>query len=101
MDEKSDEKSKLMKSEWKTKREKRHIWEIDGKEEKKGKKGKSGKSKEKGKERRQSKKGREKINNLEKTRCQVTCKPYQLKMEKENDVLETFWWQSIQQWMGK
>jgi hypothetical protein len=31
----------------------------------------------------------------------VTCKPYQLKMEKENDVLETFWWQSIQQWMGK
>jgi len=32
---------------------------------------KEGKSKEKGKERRQSKRGREKINNLEKTRCQV------------------------------
>jgi hypothetical protein len=52
---------------------------------------KEGKSKEKGKERRQRKRGKEKINNLEKTMCQVTCKPYQYKyskiMEKENDVL--------------
>jgi hypothetical protein len=59
-------------------------------ENKKGKKGilkyrwqggkygkkKEGKSKKRGKEIRQSKRGREKINNLEKTRCQVTRKPY-------------------------
>jgi hypothetical protein len=56
-------------------------------------KAKEGKSKEKGKERRQSKRGREKIKNLEKTRCQVhiglTIKVFKI-MEKENDVSRTF-----------
>jgi len=55
---KNDEKSKLMKLEWKTKMEKRHIWDIDGKEENmakqkkakvKRKEKKEGKAKEEGK----------------------------------------------------
>jgi len=58
MDEKNDEKSKLMKLEWKTKREKRHIWDIDGKEENKAKQNKAKvkrKEKKEGKEKEEGK----------------------------------------------
>jgi hypothetical protein len=73
---KNDEKNKLMKLEWKTNREKKAYLRDRWQRGKYGKE-KEGKSKEKAKERRQSKRGREKINNLEKTKCHVTHMPYQ------------------------
>lgn len=72
---KNEEKNKLLKSDWETKKENKAYLKNRWQRGKYGKE-KEGKSFLKRKEIRQSKRGREKINNLKKTRCQVTCKPY-------------------------
>jgi hypothetical protein len=65
-----------MKSDSETKKEKKAYLKDKWQGGKYGKE-KEGKSKKREKEISQSERGREKINNLEKTRCQVTRMPYQ------------------------